>query len=82
MSKLSEALGALLERPDLDTALKLVLGKLEGDEPPVTDAVMSALKDIHISGIRNTLKSNNCGLATSHGQSGFCSQFCFYVIQE
>lgn len=46
---LSEALAALLDRPDLDTALKLVLGNLQGEGPFDRNVILSALRDVHVS---------------------------------
>lgn len=49
ISLLSEALGALLERSDLDTALKLVFGRLEEKGNLSRENIVTILEQIHIS---------------------------------
>jgi Protein NO VEIN, C-terminal len=49
LSQLSEGLAAVVERSDLDIPIKLVLGRLEGEEEPTQEKVLNALEELKIS---------------------------------
>jgi len=48
-SQMSEALASLVNRGDLETPLKLVLGHIGNNEDPAEKEILSALKELHIT---------------------------------